>query len=167
MPSTIYKKWRSSIHEGPVDLTDLQQDLKELEDSVSRGEAELQERRAALDEAKADLDALQDLRAFLAHGAMPVPLNPGVASSSASLKLSVGRRWGSKREAILSILADGQALHTTAIRKLLVDAEEIGSDQASYHALQVTLSQLYRAEELERPARGVYAIKDSSPAEGP
>jgi hypothetical protein len=161
--STVYKKWRSRIQDGTVDLETLHADIESLESKIAAGEAELQAMRTALDGTKADLAALWNLRNFLVHGAASVPLGSAEATSGAGMrKPAPGRPRGSKRDAVLSILADGQDLHTSAIRKSLVDAGEIGSDQPSYHALQVTLSQMFRAGELARPARGVYRLPSVS-----
>jgi hypothetical protein len=163
MAHSIYEKWLSDIQKGTVVLADLQRDLKKLEDGVSREEGELQERRRVLDKEKADMQALQGLRNFLMHGSGTSLSLRAQASSGASLTLTTpGRPRGSKRDAILSILADGQGLHTSAIRTLLIEAGEMDSNPKSYHALQVTLSQMYRAEELERPARGVYQLASAS-----
>jgi hypothetical protein len=160
---TVYNKWRSRIQDGTVDLETLRADIESLESKIAAAEAELQARHAALEETKADLVALWNLRNFLVHGATSVPLGSAEAASGASMrKPTPGRPRGSKRDAVLSILADGQALHTSAIRKFLVDAGEIGSDQPSYHALQVTLSQMFRAGELARPSRGVYQLPSVS-----
>jgi hypothetical protein len=162
--ASIYDKWRSQIQKGSANLADLQQDLTELVDGVAIEEAELQERRSILEKRKADLQALQGLRNFLVHGSeQTLSTAPAVASSGASLTLSApGRPRGSKRDAILSILADGQELHTSAIRTTLIGAGEMAPDQKSYHSLQVTLSQMFRAGEIERVARGVYRVAPPS-----
>ena len=158
MSSTAYEKWRSNIDRGSVDLKSLNADIQRLDSKITAEETSIRERRAALDEAKADLEALRSLRNFLVHAHDPANGAPAPHVASPGR----GRPRGSKRDAILSMLADGQSLHTSAIRKLLVDAGEMGEDQPSYHALQVTLSQMYRAGELEREGRGVYRRRPSN-----
>ena len=150
MPSSAYEKWRRALRKGDVDVRALQADVDALAVAVDGGEADLRERRAALKELRADMLALRSLRNFVVHG------TPGGAAPFADEQRVRPRAAGSRRDAILSILADGQPLHTSAIRHLLVEAGEMRSDQAAYHSLQVTLSQMYRADELERVARGVY-----------
>lgn len=149
MTSNSFEEWQARLANGSVDIEALRIDINGLEAQVDAAETEFQARRAALDEMKADLQALLGLRNFLAHRSTDT--SPARSSVPAPI-----RRRMSKRDAILSALAEGHGLHTTAIRKLLVDADEMGADQASYHSLQVVLSQMFRAGELERPARGVY-----------
>jgi hypothetical protein len=149
MQANIYSEWRSKFEAGEATLVELNDVLDDFKGTVADADAEVQTARVRLDALKADLQALEGLRNFLAHdtGGATVPPRRQAAPSA---------RPSSKREAILSILEDGQELHTRAIRQLLVDAEEMEPDQGSYHTLQVTLSQMYRAGELNRPARGVY-----------
>lgn len=155
--ASIYEKWLARVQDGNVDLKALQRDLDALGNEVAKADAELQKQRSVLEKAKADHQALQELRNFFVHGAPTDKTERSVIRSRA-------RRPG-KRDLILGLLEGGQELHASAIRKILVDAEEMNADQASYHTLQVTLSQMFRANELERPARGVYRIAQASPDE--
>jgi hypothetical protein len=149
MKTSTYSEWRSKFEAGEATLVELNDVLDDFKGTVADADAEAQAARARLDALKADLLALEGLRNFLAHdtGGTTVPPMRQAAPSA---------RRSSKREAILSVLEDGQELHTRAIRQLLVSAGEMQPDQGSYHTLQVTLSQMYRAGELNRPARGVY-----------
>jgi hypothetical protein len=152
MPSRVYEKWRKAVRAGPVNLRALEADIRRLTAQAAEADTDLQDRRAALMDLRADLSALRDLRNFVAHG-------DGTQDPRRAASRRGGRAGaGTKRDAILAILADGQALHTSAIRELLLEAGEMRPDQASYHSLQVTLSQMFRADELDRVARGVYRL---------
>lgn len=140
---------RVKLANQELNLDEVDAALGDLHASVTRADALVQESRARLEELRADLQALEGLRGFLAH-------DPSSSTVQAERSTPTRARSGSKREGILSVLEDGQELHTRAIRQLLVDAGEMNADQGSYHTLQVILSQMYRAGELIRPARGVY-----------
>jgi hypothetical protein len=151
MASGPLDNWRSKLGTPKVDLEALQRDLDDLDGEIGAREAAIEKTRAELEDLRSDREALLGLRNFMARTkpAASVPSNGG----------TVPRAGGrTKRDAILAMLADGQALHTSAIRKILVGAGEMRPDQAAYHSLQVTLSQMYRAEELERPGRGIYRL---------
>lgn len=147
MQQTTFTTWRSKMG-GAVDIKQLQRDLEALDEEISRVEAEVEKKRSVLNDLRADREALQGFRNFLAHGGDSTDGQPPPAK----------RQRRNKRDAILAILADGQALHAAAIRQILVDEGEMEPDKKSYHSLQVILSQMYRDDLVERVDRGVYKI---------
>jgi hypothetical protein len=170
MPTDTYTAWRTKFSPATgIDLLALQADLDDMEARITAAEAELDEKRAALDELRADRDALSGFRNFLVHGRSGVAHVSGGGHVSAEGRRTPSKRKN-KRDAIAGML-DGGALHASAIRKLLVEAGEIEPGEKAYHSLQVTLSQMYRDEILDRVDRGVYRLASNAdalvPAEAP
>ena len=144
--------WQRRVSEGHIDFADLEDDLREMDTEVEQGEADLQERRASLDALKQDRDALMGLRNFVAHA------SPG-STLMAAVKRSKNGRKGTKRDVILDILGSANhALPIGDIRDALVESGAIEPTSGAYHALQVTLSQMFRDGQLARPRQGLYEL---------
>jgi hypothetical protein len=130
-----------------VDFVLLTRELASLEAQIEQADADLALRREALDRLKADRDALLNFRNFYVHFA-------GDGTETETPK--AGPRPGTKRAAILELLADGREWNTEQIHRELV-LRGVHADSA-YSSLLSTLSNMFSAGELTRPRQGVYAL---------
>ncbi len=164
MPSDAFKNWLSRFDLDSAEFSSLTSDLQDLEERIASAEQDLLEQQAALEQLKADRDALRDLRNFFAHGRPPrsAGVQDAIRVDEHVSARVISPAGPSKREVVLNVLADGRSRSTAAIHKALVDAGEVGSDKKAYHALQVTLSQAYRAGDVDRVGRGVYKLASTN-----
>jgi hypothetical protein len=153
-----------------VNVAALDQALEELDAGIDTADAEIVTARAALDTlTKKAADLRQTRTDYGAYRDFVVRLR-GLPNEPVAKPQAERRPRGAMRTAIIDFLADGAERHTDVIRAALTDKGVIADSEAQAHSLQVTLSRMYRKNELERPRKAVYklpsAAADGSPSQG-
>ena len=106
--------------------------------------------------------AVSDMAALMANENQLERVGRGVYRLHPRLALGLESRTATEsrlaalRDAILSILPVDRPLHTSAIRRVLVKAGQLDTDQKAYLVLQGVLSQMFMAGDLGRPAQDQY-----------
>jgi hypothetical protein len=147
--------WRQRFAQGDISIGDLNLDIDALSSEAQQAEDEAKRLRDAADTLRAEREALVGLRNFL--GA-PTPEGTGSATNGQTAPRT---RRSSKREAIIAALQSGP-LSTAQVRDELVANGVIDDEERAYHALRVTLSQMFRKNQLSRPSMGVYELARGS-----
>jgi hypothetical protein len=131
------------------------------QDQIEQMERDIVAKREALADARRNREMYANYRAIVLHLRGLPAAEAAATAAVATTEPDDGRarsRRGAKHGAILEYLSDGAARHKNEIREALIAEGIMGETAGESHTLNVTLSRMYRNDELERPRVGVYKL---------
>lgn len=165
--------FRVLLDEAPtrVDIQALERAINAYGEVIDRAKQRVHSLKDRLEQAQRDVEQAMQAQLDLASyrdfvmrlRGMPQDWD-GDSSSSSSTRIAAAKPSdassasppGEKRSAILTVLADGRERALREIHEVLVGRGVLDDGPSDKHLLQVTLSRMYHAGEVDRSSKGVY-----------